>query len=218
MDWDTHIKPQLADFSEAARELQNGFARESNDITSKSPYGQEWDLLWVGGCAWTLAENLPEHLAMDRPDTRKAWLPVDGTVAPPNRLSGNLSFSFDDCQGRRFAHVPGDNICSFAYAVSQSGARKALDYLGLGNVEKAFDNILSDFCRLQPHNARCISVIPPLFYHHRKRGKVSSDSDINGISSDEVRENGFTENILYSTRLNLGRLIEGLEPEKQWED
>ena len=219
MDWDVHIKTQLSQFASAAIELQAGF-HHNQTLSTPSPYGQDWDMLWVGACAATFGWDLPEHLQIPEPerDDRQKLIRDDPTVASERHITGNGGFSWSDYPPHtRVVYVPGDNICSFAYALSAAGARKALQYLGIEGQHKPFDNHLSDLCRLRANGMRCVSVVPSLFVHHRPRGKTSGDSDING-GSGEVREHGFTENIVYSTRLNLANLIKGQQPEKQWDD
>ncbi|CAJ2507192.1 Uu.00g083780.m01.CDS01 [Anthostomella pinea] len=222
MDWDTHLKSQLSDFASAATSLQEGFYHNQS-LASPSPYGQHWDMLWIGSCATTFDEHLPLDLQLpeDQQDSRKMLIANDVTVPPGTHITGNASFSWTEYAPQtRIVYVPGDNICSFAYALSAAGARKALQYMGLEGQHKAFDNHLSDLCRLRVNGMRCVSVVPSLFVHHRPRGRVSRDSDISGGdgSKDDVREVGFTENVLYSTRLNLQNLVRGMEPERQWED
>ncbi|RYO82952.1 hypothetical protein DL762_006374 [Monosporascus cannonballus] len=167
MDWDVHLKTQLSQFAPAAQTLEAGFHRNQT-LASPSPYGRDWDLLWLGSCATTFDAQLPEHLRI--PEAER--------------------------DGRQV--LIRDNVYSFAYALSAAGARKALRYLGLEGQHKPFDNHPSDLCRLRADGMR-------------------GDSDIGG-SSGGVRELGFTENMLHSTRLNLANLIRGLEPEQQWED
>ncbi|KAI0157929.1 glycosyltransferase family 25 protein [Hypoxylon sp. FL1284] len=219
MDWDVHVKTQLEQFSTAARSLQKDF-NHNLSLESPSPYGQDWDMLWLGSCVTTFDEHLPEHLQIPEQerDPRKVLIKDDPTVPLPPHILANGSFSWDDYPPRtRIVYVPGDNVCSFAYALSASGARKALHYMGLEGQYKAFDNHLSDLCRLRVDGMRCVSVVPSLFVHHRPKGRISADSDINKAGqNEEMREVGFTENILYSTRLNLGNLLKGSEPEKQW--
>ena len=48
VDWDVRLKAQLADFSVASRKLSGGAMSESDAVrSSTSPYGQDWDLLWL---------------------------------------------------------------------------------------------------------------------------------------------------------------------------
>ncbi|KAI2602032.1 glycosyltransferase family 25 protein [Hypoxylon sp. NC1633] len=220
MDWDVHVKAELAQFATAAQSLQKGFHRNQS-IGSPSPYGQDWDMLWLGSCVVFFDEQLAEHLQIppEQRDDRKVLIHDDPTVPPPGHILANGSFSWESYPPyTRIVYVPGDNICSFAYALSAAGARKALEYMGLEGQYKPFDNHLSDLCRMRINGMRCVSVVPGLFVHHRPKGRVSGDSDINLGPNEEMREVGFTENVVYSTRLNLKNLLRGLEPEKQWAD
>ncbi|KAH8659895.1 hypothetical protein BX600DRAFT_513555 [Xylariales sp. PMI_506] len=219
MDWDSHLKGQLNSFATVAQELQVGWEQDNIPPVENSPYGAQWDMLWFGVCATTFDEDLPEWLAIpqEQRDSRKVFIHDDHTVPPPNHIRGNLSFSWESYPPQtRIVFVPGDNICSYAYALSFSGALKALEYLGLEGQHKPFDNHLSDLCRLRANGMRCIGITPSLFVHHRPKGNSAGDSDIAGLSTGEMREVGFTENILYSTRLNLQNLVAGKEPQKQW--
>lgn len=212
MDWDVNIKHQLTQFAAGSNFLQG-------DKVGKSPYGNDWDLLWLGSCGSLFSERLPPHLQIPDPDPRKYLIKDDFTVPPSAHLKGNISFSWDEFPPQtRVVHVPGDNICSFAYALSAAGARKALFQMSFEGQWKPFDNHLSDLCRLKGSGVmmRCVGVVPSLFVHHRAKGKVSGDSDIGKSMKDDIREIGFTENILYGTRLNLARLMVGQEAVRQW--
>ncbi|KAI1874428.1 hypothetical protein JX265_004636 [Neoarthrinium moseri] len=220
MDWDVNLKKQLTHVAFAGKQLQVDWSQGPGPLGA-SPYGQDWDMLWFGVCATTFDEHLPEWLQIpsEQRDSRKVLIHDDPTVPPGNHIMGNLSFSWQDYPPQtRIVFVPGDNICSYAYALSYAGAVKALQYLGLEGQHKPFDNHLSDLCRVRANGMRCISVTPSLFVHHRPKGNVAGDSDINGPGVTEVRKIGFTENILYSTRLNLRNLIMGARAEKQWQD
>ncbi|KAI1500959.1 glycosyltransferase family 25 protein [Biscogniauxia marginata] len=221
MDWDVHIKTQLAQFASAAEAIQTGLHHDQT-LSSPSPYGQNWDMLWLGSCVTNFDEDLAPHLQIPDEDreSRKVLIKNDPTVPSLKHIKANGSFNWDSYPPQtRIVYVPGDNVCSFTYALSTSGAEKALQYMGIEGQNKPFDNHLSDLCRLRANGMRCISVVPSLFVHHRPKGRISSDSDINGNWQDEeVREVGFTENVVYSTRLNLKSLVRGLAPGKQWED
>ncbi|KAK9416917.1 hypothetical protein SUNI508_09389 [Seiridium unicorne] len=221
MDWDANIQTQLYHFAAASKQLQVGWKQDEPATIGNSPYGQDWDMLWVGMCGSTLDEDLPEWLQIppEQKDARKVIISDDPTVPSRNHIKGNMGFSWDVYPPQsRMVFIPGDNICSFAYALSYSGAQKALQYLGLEGQHKPFDNHLSDLCRLRANGMRCVSITPSLFVHHKPKGNTNGDSDINGPGKGTIREVGFTENILYSTRLNLRNLITGQQLEKQWTD
>lgn len=101
--------------------------------------------------------------------------------------------------------MSGGPICSFAYAVSARGARKILFDLSVDHLVGPFDNALSGLCRWgreeERLGMRCVSVTPPLFMHHKAKGRVSGDSDIQRYGGDgEIREKGYSENLMWSAR------------------
>jgi len=107
-------------------------------------------------------------------------------------------------------HKTGAPICTFAYAVSARGAQKIIAALALKGSNLNYDNALAYFCRDNVLGVKCFTVEPMLFYHHRPAGSSTKDSDLVGDGSKgEVREKGFTDNIVWSTRLNVEKLITG---------
>ncbi|KAH7016551.1 uncharacterized protein B0I36DRAFT_338066 [Microdochium trichocladiopsis] len=190
VDWDVNIKSQLYRFALAARELQT-----ERSWLHEDPY---------------LHKNNPN--------------PNDDTVPSRKHRSGNNRFEWDAYPNNtRIVYVQGDHICTYAYALTQLGARRALEYMSLRGQHKNFDHHLSDLCRTMGNGMRCIGIVPSLFVHHRPRGLVSGDSDIGygataGAASPAFRETGSTNGILYSTRLNLQRLLRSEKPEMQWDD
>lgn len=277
MDWDVRLKPQLELAASGARAilstLPDGLfphGRASASASSSpsqqspaSPYGDDWDVLWLGHCGEPFPEDLPENQAL--PDTdpgfqamaRKWTILGDATVPPPGRLTGLVDYAAHGPPRTRWVHVSAAPICSFAYALSRAGARKVLYDLGVGvggsgsggataTAAAPFDNALAGLCRRAVTGwsgvlagngagddgglaAKCVSVTPPLFFHHRAQGLSGGDGDVeeerSGGASEgeevempEVREKGSTENIVWSTRLNLENLIAGREMEDQWGD
>lgn len=210
MDWDANLKSQLRRFAGAAQTLQASF-QPLPELETPSPYGQNWDLLWLGACIARLND------ARDEP---KIVFHNDQTVAPRHRLSENDTFTWDEFPAQsRIVYVPDhDTICTFGYALSRAGAQKALYYLGIAEQPTTFDFHMSDLCREKPLGMRCISLVPGLFMHHRPSGSMKVDSDILEKEDDSKREVAYTENILYSTRMNLDNLVQGLSPRKQWDD
>lgn len=277
MDWDVRLKPQLELAASGARAIlstlpdglfPHGRVSASSSYSSSStsspasPYGDDWDVLWLGHCGEPFPEDLPEN--QNLPDTdpgfqamaRKWTILGDATVPPPDRLTGLVDYAAHGPPLTRWVHVSAAPICSFAYALSRAGARKVLYELSVGGaLAGPFDNALAGMCRRAVTGwsgvlagegsgsgngngreaddgglaAKCVSVTPPLFFHHKAQGLVSGDSDIQeygtsgGSGEEEVempetREKGSTENIVWSTRLNLENLIAGREIEDQWGD
>ncbi|KAI1434874.1 glycosyltransferase family 25 protein [Xylaria sp. CBS 124048] len=212
MDWDVRLKSQLKQVAEGARVVMPSGMKPS------SPYGDGWDLLWLGHCGEIFPEVLPEN--QGKPVHPKYTLHNDETVPPLNKITGLVEFQKYP-EFTRWVHVSGGPICSFAYALSQRGARKVLMDLSVDHLRAAFDNALADFCRDGASGnpdglrAKCISVTPPVFFHHRGKGTAAKDSDIESFDA-AVRDKGTTENIVWSARNNIRNLLLGLEMESQF--
>ncbi|KAI1324870.1 hypothetical protein F5Y16DRAFT_379788 [Xylariaceae sp. FL0255] len=213
MDWDVRLKTQLRKIAEGARHVMPSGGR-----TSDSPYGDSWDVLWLGHCGEIFPEVLPENEG--KQEHPKYTMSDDKTVPPFGKVTGLVDFAKYP-EFTRWVHVSGGPICSFAYALSQSGARKVLFDLSVDRLGGAFDNALANLCRdgasgnLDGLRAKCLSVTPPIFFHHRAKGPLSSDSDIQQYTSTDIREKGETENVVWSARNNLRNMMLGLEMESQ---
>lgn len=229
MDWDVRLRSQLEDVARGSRMLL-----DSNEPNPHSPYGDGWDVLWIGHCGEPFPETLDEN--KDKPDDhpgvqymkKKYVIENDLTVPPPDKTTG-----FQDFQAHphtRWVHISAAPICTFAYAVSQQGARKLLFDLSVDHLLGAYDNALAGLCRRSVAAAgegegaggdrgldtRCVSVTPPVFFHHKARGPVAGDSDIQDVGGDAFREKGTTENIMWSARNNIRNMIMGTEMESQF--
>lgn len=99
--------------------------------------------------------------------------------------------------------------------MSRRGAQKILAHLALKSPwDFPFDLSLALACQAELLGLKCYSVEPMLFYHHRPAGPTDRNSDIKlgpGEKEEEVefREKGFTENIVWSARLNVEQMITG---------
>ncbi|KAI1828260.1 glycosyltransferase family 25 protein [Xylaria intraflava] len=213
MDWDVRLKTQLKQVAEGARTVMPSGARPS------SPYGDAWDVLWLGHCGEIFPETLPENAG--KPVHPKYTIYEDETVPPLSKITGLVDFKAYP-EFTRWVHVSGGPICSFAYALSQSGARKVLLDLSIDHLHGAFDNALAGLCRdgvmgnVNGLQAKCISVTPPLFFHHRAKGNSLRDSDIE-LYDPTLREKGTTENIVFSARNNVRNMMLGLQMENQFD-
>ena len=193
VDWDIRILPQMQDLAKGVRHLSD-IRLDKHQI---SPYGDDWDVIWPGHCG----EVLPEG------DDRRYIIQNDETVAPKAHQPWLKALN-DFPEKTRIIHKTGAPICTFAYAVSARGAQKILAGLGLKGTSLSFDNTLAYLCRDGGLNIKCFSVQPMLFYHHRSAGSLNKDSDNIG-ATDGTRDKGFTDNIVWSTRLNVGKLLTG---------
>ncbi|KAH9904390.1 hypothetical protein F4778DRAFT_61133 [Xylariomycetidae sp. FL2044] len=213
VDWDVRLKSQLAPVAQGARYLFPNLTELS------SPYGSDWDILWLGHCGEIFPEVLPENEG--KPEHPKYVMEDDETVPPFDHITGLVDFQ-KYREHTRWVHVSGGPICTFAYAVSQRGARKVLFDLSVDHLTGNYDNALAWLCRdgasRNPDGlrAKCVSVTPPIFHHHRPKGLITGDSDIQVVQDTSVREKGTTENIRWSARNNIQNLLMGREMESQF--
>lgn len=213
MDWDVRIKDQLKHIARGSRAVMPQSEHKNQD----SPYGNDWDILWLGHCGELFPETLPEYSAMplDDPLFTKYAIHPDPTVPAPAHTVGFQNFT--EHPSTRWVHVSGGPICTFAYALSQAGARKVLYDLSVDHLAGPFDNALSGLCRWGRDpgrlDMRCLTFTPPVFMHHRPKGYIGGDSDIQSYGGKEgkgeLRKVGVTQNMVWSARLNIRALLIG---------
>ncbi|KAK9795975.1 putative Glycosyltransferase family 28 N-terminal domain-containing protein [Seiridium cardinale] len=205
-DWDVRIRDQLDSFALSTRALiqplegtEVGYADSTyprpplgpmptvpdisfnqlphTTVPIVSPYGDDWDVLWLGHCGmhFPVRDNIviPKgrvvHTDPTVPQQQYLW-----TISNPNDIKEQYP------NHTRVVHHVQDGVCSLGYAVSQKGARRMLYELGLKNFNAGFDILLRWFCEGVEgrgyHN--CLTVQPGLFQHHRFAGPKSANSDI----------------------------------------
>ncbi|KAM5443694.1 hypothetical protein MferCBS31731_001468 [Microsporum ferrugineum] len=238
-DWDIRIKSQLKDFALASRALtqplsgkeQLAYADPSfhdpkkyigmhKDVDMKelpdtvsplhSPYGDNWDILWLGHCGVEFPGVATGDIARSLPQGRVVYR-NDSTVPEHEYLvlaskDGELRNSYPP--HTRVVHHAKTPVCSLGYGVSQKSARRLLYEFGVKKFDRPYDLMLRDACEGINDRAgnTCLTVQPQLFNHHRPAGNGSFHSDITKHEG-EIFEKAFTEMIRWSTRLNLPKLI-----------
>lgn len=209
MDWDVRIKSQLVQFAQGTRQLLNTPAGS----TPHSPYGDDWDVLWIGHCGET---------TFPKDDERKYVISNDYSVPSFKSLDTVNDEIKKHPEHSRFIHDVKGTICSFAYALSYKGAQKLILGLALQEWKGNFDNALSNgFCNNFPSiKPTCLTVQPAYMFHHRQAGSMKADSDTeSGGQNGEVRAQAYTPNMRYSVRLNLEGILRGdTQLSDQWPD
>ncbi|KAK4501052.1 hypothetical protein PRZ48_006858 [Zasmidium cellare] len=217
-DWDIRIKEQMYLYSEAARQYISqpeekfrrhvDFAPNTVPGAVDAPYGKidDWDMHWIGHCGMDWAPD-----DSDIPSGRVV-IQNDDTIPESQHI--DFGFGRHDLaeeyanHTRVVAHAKG-GICMGAYALSLPGARNWLFRLGIESLFSAIDVMAQGFCDGwggRPIN-KCLSSVPPLFSSHRPAGNASAHSDI-GHHQGHV-DKAYSKNVRWSTRLNLGKLVEG---------
>lgn len=196
VDWDVSFRSQLESYALGSQYLSNS----TDGPASHSPYGDGWDLLYIGHCS-----SAPD------PDDNRRFVMENDPTTPPKNQRRNVAktpdmSTYDNTTRIMFTTTHG--MCTYAYALSQRGARKALYYLSMLPTSKPVDFGLSDMCWKKERNFTCISVFPQLVASHRALGSKLKDSDIRA-EGDGYRTKAFSDNIVHSTRLNVDHLLNG---------
>ncbi|KAH7028946.1 uncharacterized protein B0I36DRAFT_127084 [Microdochium trichocladiopsis] len=237
VDWDIRIRQQLHDFALSAQALTQPLTGSSHTYADPtyphpaegapgavpdlmfgslpqtippkmSPYGDDWDLLWLGHCGMRFVS--PEN-----PVAPKARvIHLNDETCPEKRylwsITGPFKLVDDYPQHTRAVHHSEEGVCSLGYAISQRGARKLLYELGTKDLRDGFDILLRFFCNggggRKPH--MCLSLSPGLFHHHRAAGPLAAQSDI-GDHGDGFRDQALTDMVRWSVRLNAETLLDG---------
>ncbi|RDI85334.1 hypothetical protein Vi05172_g4672 [Venturia inaequalis] len=239
VDWDIRIKSQLHHFADAVQVLTQPLASDREEVRPEdvyigpespaprtlkpetSPYGDNWDMLWLGHCGVRFPEKEKDgHLPRNR------VLFKDETVPSSQHIS--LQFGTDELVKRyanhtRAVHHTAETVCSLAYAITQRSARQILYDIGLKELRGPYDIMLREYCDgIGGRKVRnCYTAQPQYFQHHRPAGSKRKNSDINSDEEgeEEFNQHAHTYNIRWSTRLNMQRLVDGeTEFEDQWPD
>lgn len=185
VDWDVGIRNQTKLIAKAVLTLTK------QKHSEQAPYGREWDVLWMGHCSDPANTDRP-IIAFDDP-----------TVISLDKYSGLDTYIKNILpDGQRSVHYAGNPVCTFAYAVSATGAKKLLHQASLGH-GGAFDLMLMHSC--QDRTLDCITVNPEIFDgYHPAEGDASEvragDSNMVADTDDVGRAMGHTDNILRSAR------------------
>ena len=209
VDWDVRLKSLLKEFAVSNNVLEKHTGTfEFPDLPATlppqhSPYGNDWDLLWLGHCGMNIPGDNIVIRQNDPTVPEKQYL-HSWDMEEPTPLG-----IFPHHTRVVMAQV-GEPVCSLGYAISQKGARSILYNLGLRALDAPFDVSLRYWCQGNKGNEQhnCPGVIPQLFDHYRRKGPKSRDSDINAKGS-AVREKPETLNIRWSVRLNMVKLLRG---------
>ncbi|MCJ1247151.1 hypothetical protein MMC30_004363 [Trapelia coarctata] len=180
VDWDIGLRTQMPQIAEAVRKLSN--FKVDHEESKYPPYGLDWDVLWLGHCG--------DSIPLD-----ESPIQLEDSTVPPYVSSWETRIS-PHPNHIRWVHQSSGPICTYAYALTDVGAKKILERDDHGT--DAFDIWLHIRCK--GGEFRCITVNPELFHHHEVAGR--KDSLIKGKNGVEVVENEMTDNIWHSARCN----------------
>ena len=208
-DWDVTFKSQLQSFAIAVRDLSG-----TSQTVTHSPFGENWDILWLGHCGLECKTELPYYLTPNDPTFPLPlhFLPYWRDPPPLERPDH-----------ARLTCTVKDAACTSMYAVSYHGAQKVLSALSVnpsGVAEEVDIGAQIDVAlgRLCGHGyLLCYSAYPSLTGGFRAAGSASKGSDIHNHGGEPVPFASW--GMMYSTMLNINRILRG-EPtvHSTWED
>jgi len=197
----------MRELAKGARWLGNASGSETD---LHSPYGDDWDIMWVGHCS----------IKSSTYDPRRWVISHDPTVVPPERRT-----EFDKAHMRqwetgpnadnqtRIVFVPTWGYCLAAYAVSLRGAMKILYHESMSKYNSPVDTGLGWMCA-DPQSwsdFRCIAPYPTIVGISRPAGNTDKFSDIDPDKFTEIQvsEKSHSEHLVFPVRQNIGRLLAG---------
>ncbi|KAK5069717.1 hypothetical protein LTS08_006653 [Lithohypha guttulata] len=189
-DWDMNIHIQSALLSSAIRNLTDTKADDN------SPYGSEWEVLWLGHSGDQSFNTATPHVEY-----------ADPTILPFKTYAWWTKAFLEQYNraGHRSVQWPIEPTGLIAYAVNTGVAQKILRHLGEGG-HQAIDLELRYLC--QYHILRCFIVNPEIVGMYEPKaelGYVSPNNEGNGQTLSKVDEafekvKGATRNVKDSAR------------------
>jgi hypothetical protein len=185
VDWDINIREMMGDVSNAVHSLSHPtrsgeyldptYPVPADDDDSRpvnltlhepvtrskfSPYGDNWDLLWLGHCSSQLTHEKTRTFNKGRVVWNDPWVPEKKDILYQG--DGRLKELPDHT---RVIHRSSNNVCLFGYAVTQSMARRLLWHLGVKKITTALDFEFAQFCEgwWTKKMPRCYAAEPPYF-------------------------------------------------------
>ena len=208
-DWDLRIRDSMQPLATGVRTLVDWpFTIEHQNVDPQIfPYGDSWDIIWIGHCGSNHAGNVRAY----------AW---NDTSVPPKDREYWFDLGLLDEQyvpGTRSIFQFGRTTCSSGYAISNQGAKKLVDYFT--ETDENLDLKLSAVCSSRV-DMTCLGVWPQLIT------AVDSKSNIDhGDNSDETSPNPKNQKIQpgpaiqYSARVNAKQIMQaasGYVPQRDW--
>ncbi|KAK2882733.1 hypothetical protein FQN49_000045 [Arthroderma sp. PD_2] len=156
VDWDIAIKQQLDRVAPLIRQVSGSRPVIKNQ---SSPYGDAWDMLWLGHCYDRIPYVIPASYIDDTLPDSPAYFENDGTYTNfPQYL--------------RMVYMSETPACMYAYALTAASARR-VHALAKGGMDKDISFHFMKWCRAGI--LRCVTVNPELFHQHKQAGERSSE-------------------------------------------
>ena len=211
-DWDVSLKTQLTQFALGSQHILN----TPTSLETISPYGDGWDMLWLGHCA----QDTPSK------PVARFFIANDTTTPPAGRRwslwnpEETLTYDLPHNHTTRVVYRSAGGMCSYAYALSYAGAQKMLYHLSYTHFDDPFDVGLAGLCkrgRLNEIDFSCVGVYPGLI--HAAFGENDIVYDPKKPRKDREKKKGqpSAPNLVFSVRNNIRNMIEGKKLEGRWQ-
>ncbi|KAI5195360.1 hypothetical protein E4T38_09096 [Aureobasidium subglaciale] len=202
-DWDVALHAQLKEVARGTRWLGG---QEDISTLPHSPYGDDWDLLWLGHCS----------LRADRNDDRRWVIPKDPTAIPLSvrqylespRMDRWTSGPNADPQTRLVLKAE-NGVCANGYALSLEGARKMLYRLSMMPYKEPVDVGMGMLCENAEGlglNFTCIAPFPEIIGVSRPAGRSNRGSDIDHWA-EKIATKSWSERVMFPVRQNIPQLL-----------
>ncbi|KAJ9613431.1 hypothetical protein H2200_003373 [Cladophialophora chaetospira] len=148
VDFDVRLKEEIRLISDNVRDFVETPAHDPR------PYGDNWDVLWLGHCGSAIEDGMP-LIRKYRDETR----------CKTDHYSGwSKHFLRDKLEeDHRLVQTSVQTVCTFGYGVTRQSAPKILKLLAAG-ANEAFDVAMSSYC--SSHDLRCVIVNPQIMNHY----------------------------------------------------
>lgn len=208
-DWDMRIHEILPGIANASRAIAywpfTAAGHPRDFATEISPYGDNWDILWIGHCGTGLDGG-----------NGRVYSIKDPTVPPANKeytFAGRPEPK-QHPEGTRIVFEFSSTTCTSGYAISNQGARKMKKFLSESN--KNIDIRMSNLCTQEP-TLLCLSVWPQVITAapsesniKHKPGETAPGADVEDPSKDVTAG----PSLKYSARRNAKIVHKGLGRDK----
>ncbi len=206
-DWDMRVKEIMTDVAEGVEAIADWPFTPVDDVerfgppVDPSPYGRNWDIVWIGHCGSSNHGNGRLYA-------------INDTTVPPERLEYTFASPPSDEQhrpGTRIVYQASHTVCSTAYAISYAGAVKLVEYFKVA--EDNLDLALSAYCR-DKKDLTCLGVWPQVITAASSHSNIEHPhGEVAPASIVETVEVHAGPGLQYSARINAEVVQKGLGKE-----
>jgi GR25 family glycosyltransferase involved in LPS biosynthesis len=200
-DWDIGLKSQMTEFARGSRWLL-----ETGDNNPASPYGDNWDILWIGHC----------HSEPNKTDNRRWVIDHDPTVPPKGSRWNFGQPSMTRWEGgenpdsqTRLVYIQQFGYCTSGYAISLRAAKRILWRTSMMPFNLSIDGGMGEMCwKGSFKDFTCVAPFPRLIGRATGPGSNARSSDINWKVDKEVfSDKPQSENVMFSVRQNVKAIL-----------